>query len=190
MNGRILFADDSPHAQRLGLAILSKEGFEVELAKDGQSVYPALDDFDPDLVMVDVFLPGRSGYEVCHWIKSTPRFEAIRVVLTAGMMEPIDEDAAASAGADAILKKPFEASEVLKTVAPLVEAAQYSRGLFPAPIPRAQAGSLAKPPVNPLMAGETIDPEKIQEAVALAMEAALPTMIKEVTERVLIALGH
>lgn len=186
MNGRILFADDSPHAQRLGLAILSKEGFEVELAKDGQSVYPALDDFDPDVVMVDVFLPGRSGYEVCHWIKSTPRFEAIRVVLTAGMMEPVDEEAAASAGADAILKKPFEASEVLKTVAPLVEAAQYSRGLFPAPIPRAQAGSLAPP----LVAGEAIDPEKIQEAVALAMEAALPTMIKEVTERVLIALGH
>lgn len=186
MKGRILFADDSPHAQRLGLAILLKEGFEVELVKDGQSVYPALDDFDPDVVLVDAFLPGRSGYEVCHWIKSTPRFEAMRVVLTAGMMEPVDEEAAASAGADAILKKPFEASEVLKTVAPLAEAAQYSRGLFPAPLPRAQAGSLAQP----LVPGEPIDPEKIQQAVAMAMEAALPAMIKEVTERVLIALGH
>lgn len=187
MNGRILLADDSPHAQRLGLAILSKEGFDVEVVRDGQSAYPALDDFDPDVVLVDVFLPDRSGYEICHWIKSTPRFEAMRVVLTAGMMEPVDEQTAAEAGADAILKKPFEASEVIQTVAPLVEAAQYSRGLFPAPVPRAQAGKFASLPGGP---GEPLDPEKIQAAVAMAMEAALPTMIKEVTERVLIALGH
>lgn len=186
MIGRVLFADDSPHAQRLGLEILTKEGFEVELVRDGQTVYPALDDFDPDVVLVDVFLPGRSGYEICHWIKSTPRFEAMRVVLTAGLMEPLDADAARSAGADAILKKPFEASEVLKTVAPLVEAAQYSRGLFPAPLPRAEAGSFPQPHA----AGEGLNPEKIQAAVAHAMEAALPAMIKEVTERVLIALGH
>jgi CheY-like chemotaxis protein len=186
LTGRILLADDSPHAQRLGLAILSKEGFDVELVRDGLGAYPALDNFDPDVVLVDVFLPDRSGYEICHWIKSTPRFEAMRVVLTAGMMEPVDEQTAAEAGADAILKKPFEASEVIRTVAPLVEAAQYSRGLFPTPIPRAKAGNFASAPVP----GETLDPERIQQAVALAMEAALPTMIKEVTERVLIALGH
>ncbi len=158
----------------------------MELVRDGQGAYPALDNFDPDVVLVDVFLPDRSGYEICHWIKSTPRFEAMRVVLTAGMMEPVDEQTAVEAGADAILKKPFEASEVIRTVAPLVEAAQYSRGLFPTPMPRAKAGNFASAPAP----GEPLDPEKIQEAVALAMEAALPTMIKEVTERVLIALGH
>jgi CheY-like chemotaxis protein len=187
LTGRILFADDSPHAQRLGLAILSKEGFDVELVREGQAVYPALDHFDPDVVMVDVFLPGRSGYEICHWIKSNPRFDAMRVVLTAGMLEPVDENEAKAAGADAVIKKPFEASEVVQTIGPLVEAAQYSRGLFAAPAPRALASGLS---VKPVLRQEPLDPEKIQAAVALAMEAALPAMIKEVTERVMIALGH
>jgi CheY-like chemotaxis protein len=183
---RILLADDSQNAQRLGARILSAEGMEVEVAAAGQEVYPLLDTFQPDVVIADVFLPGRSGYEICHWIKSNPRHRGTRVVLTAGLFEPLDESQAAACGCDAVIKKPFEATEVLQTILPLAEAAQQARGLFAdeydgAP-PQGEPGQSPQPP--------SADPDRIRAAVASALEASMPAIIKEVTQRVLIALGH
>lgn len=171
------------------MRILAGEGFDVEVVKTGQEVYPALNRFDPDLVIADVFLPERSGYEISHWIKTNPMHHAVRVVLTAGMMEPIDEEHARSAGCDAILKKPFEASEMLATIQPLIQAAKLARGLFAADADPAKSTGNRPIPSGPVPRPE-IDPDRIKAAVTLALEAALPAMIEEVTERVLVALGH
>lgn len=202
---RILLADDSPHAQRMGERILREEGFEVVSLTDGNAAMSRLADVDPDLILADVFLPGKSGFELCRYVKGEPRFKHVRVVLTAGLLEPFDEDEAKRAGCDAILKKPFEASKVVSTIGPLVKEAQLARGLFaeqiasaPAPaVPFAEAP--AKPP-EPAMPAEPakvveppapeVDPERVRAAVTLALDAALPAMIQEITERVLIALGH
>lgn len=189
MTARVLLADDSPHAQRIGARILAGEGFEVEIASDGREVYPALDSFSPDVVIVDVFLPTRSGFEICHWIKTHPRHNATRVVMTAGLLEPFDESLALDAGCDAIIKKPFEASEMVQTIRPLAEAAQYSRSLF-AVDADVQTTPVSRPNPGPVPARAEVDPERIHAAVRLALEASMPTIIKEVTERVLIALGH
>ena len=124
---RILLADDSPHAQRMGERILREEGFEVVTVTDGETALIRLEDVDPDLVMADVFLPHHSGYEICRFIKSSPRYRHARVILLAGLLEPVDEAAAARCGADAVLKKPFEASVVVALVRPLIEAAQAAR---------------------------------------------------------------
>ncbi len=204
---RILLADDSPHAQRMGERILREEGFEVVSLTDGNAAMLRLADVDPDLILADVFLPGKSGFELCRYVKNEPRFKHVRVVLTAGLLEPFDEDEAKRAGCDAILKKPFEASKVVSTIDPLVKEAQLSRGLFaeqiasvaPAPPPEipvpAAAPKLAEP--EPPKAAEPppvpapeIDPERVRAAVTLALDASLPAMIQEITERVLIALGH
>lgn len=185
MTARVLLADDSPHAQRIGARILIEEGFDVEIASDGREVYPALDRFLPDVVIVDVFLPTRSGFEICHWIKTHPRHKATRVVMTAGLLEPFNEAQAQATGCDAIIKKPFEASEVLRIIRPLAEAAQFSRGLFAADT------DLQLPPVaGPKPIRTEVDPERIHAAVKMALEASMPAIIKEVTERVLVALGH
>ncbi len=127
---RILLADDSPHAQRMGERILREEGFEVVSLTDGNAAMLRLADVDPDLILADVFLPGKSGFELCRHVKSEPRFKHVRVVLTAGLLEPFDEEEAKRAGCDAILKKPFEASKVVSTIDPLVKEAQLARGLF------------------------------------------------------------
>ena len=103
---RILLADDSPHAQRMGERILREEGFEVVSLTDGNAAMLRLADVDPDLILADVFLPGKSGFELCRYVKSEPRFKHVRVVLTAGLLEPFDEDEARRAGCDAILKSP------------------------------------------------------------------------------------
>ena len=189
---RILLADDSPHAQRMGERLLREEGFEVVTLTDGEAAVLRLADVDPDLILADVFLPGKSGLDLCRYVKNDPSRRHIRVVLTAGLLEPFDEAEATRAGCDAILKKPFEASKVMETIHPLMKAAQMARGLF------AEAMAVAAvPPAAPAQPAEVpapipyeVDPERVRAAVTLALDAALPAMIQEITERVLIALGH
>jgi hypothetical protein len=109
------------------------------------------------------------------------------VVLTAGLLEPFDEEEAARAGCDAILKKPFEASKVMETIHPLVKEAQLARGLFAEALASAAATAQA---TAPAAVSPEIDAERVRAAITLALDAALPAMIHEITERVLIALGH
>jgi CheY-like chemotaxis protein len=185
---RILLADDSPHAQRMGERILREEGFEVVSLTDGETTIVRLADVDPDLILADVFLPGKSGVDICRHVKSDPRLRHIRVVLTAGLLEPFDEEEAKLAGCDAILKKPFEASKVMETIQPLVQEAQLARGLFAEAI-----ATIPTPPVSAALPAPVpleIDPERVQAAVTLALDAALPALVHEITERVLIALGQ
>ena len=139
---RILLADDSPHAQRMGERILREEGFEVVSLTDGDAAMLRLADVDPDLILADVFLPGKSGLDICRYVKNEPRFKHVRVVLTAGLLEPFDEEEAKRAGCDAILKKPFEASKLVSTIDPLVKEAQLARGLFADQITSAPASTL------------------------------------------------
>ena len=192
---RILLADDSPHAQRMGERILREEGFEVVSLTDGKAALVRLADVDPDLILADVFLPGWSGFDLCRHVKSDPAMRHVRVVLTAGLLEPFDENEAKRAGCDAILKKPFEASKVMDTIVPLVKEAQLARGLFADSL----ASASVEPIVEPVERGPRllapppqpeIDPERVRAAITLALDAALPAMIEEITERVLVALGH
>jgi len=188
---RILLADDSPNAQRMGERILREEGFEVISVTDGETAYVRLGDADPDVLIADMFLPGRSGFELCRHLKETPDFRHTRVVLTAGMLEKFDEAEVRASGCDAVLMKPFEASLMLNTVKPLAESAQFAKGLFgeetaarQAAVEDAVAKALSeyKPPPP--------DPERIRAAVVLALDSSMPRMVEEITERVLAALGH
>jgi CheY-like chemotaxis protein len=195
---RILLADDSPHAQRMGERILREEGFEVVTVTDGDTALVRLKDVDPDLVLADAFLPRKSGYQLCELIKGQPRHRHVRVVLTAGLLEPFDEAEARRAGCDAIIKKPFEASVVVETIKPLVEAASFARGLFAERMAaevnaqRAITGACQQPAAESAPATERpdIDPERVRAAITIALDRALPAMIEEITERVLVALGH
>ena len=185
---RILLADDSPHAQRMGERILREEGFEVVSITDGETALVRLADVDPDLVLADVFLPGKSGFDLCRHVKGHPKHRHVRVVLTAGLLEPFDENEAKQAGCDAILKKPFEASMLAQTIGGLVREARLARGLLaeqveePATLPAAAPAPVPQTP--------EIDPERVRAAITIALDAALPALIEEITDRVLIALGH
>jgi CheY-like chemotaxis protein len=184
---RILLADDSPHAQRMGERILREEGFEVVSVTDGDTALLRLADVDPDVILADVFLPGRSGFDLCREVKSRQNLRHARVVLTAGLLEPFDENEGRLAGCDAIIKKPFEATVVMETIKPLVEAAQFARGLFGEQQPEKPLPAAAfTPPPSPA----ELDPERVRAAITIALDRALPAMIEEITERVLVALGH
>jgi CheY-like chemotaxis protein len=139
-----------------------------------------------------VFLPNRSGFEVCRYIKSHPRHRHARVILTAGLLEPFDEEEAKRAGCDGILKKPFEASLVMSTIQPLLVEARLARSLLEEQMNTAPHASFAveTPPEVPKTASETPDPERVRAAITIALDAALPALIQEITDRVLVALGH
>ena len=200
---RILLADDSPHAQRMGERILREEGYEVVTVTDGHTALMRLADVDPDVVFADASLPRRSGYDICREIKTRPRHSHVKVILTAGLLENFDEAQASAVKCDAILKKPFEASVVLDTVKPLIDAAakeRAERGPAPlmafaaetnpnavVPVKVVTGDAIAPPPRPPT---PEIDVERVRAAVTLALDAALPAMIDKITEQVLIALGH
>ncbi|MCC6294306.1 MAG: response regulator [Bryobacterales bacterium] len=194
--GRILLADDSPHAQRMGERILREEGFELLTAVDGAGAFHQLTSGAPDVVLADAYLPGISGFELCRAVKQDASLKHTRVVLTAGMLEPFDEEEARRAGCDGILKKPFEASAVVEMIRPMVEAARYSRGLFGDDVAdgaapetgEAEGGEKVVRVVDPVHMRP--DPERVRAAITLALDASLPAMIEEITERVLVALGH
>ncbi len=174
----ILLADDSPHAQRMGQRILAEEGHRVECVADGEAAALRLPEVDADVVIADAHLPGLSGLELCRCIKSSSRY--VRVILTAGSLEELDEAAAKRAGCDAILRKPFEASVMAETLAPLLAAAQRDRQLISmAAAAKSSPPSLAAQP-----------PDEIRAAVERAVERELPRLLDELTQRVLLALGH
>jgi PleD family two-component response regulator len=198
---RILLADDSPHAQRMGERILRDEGYEVVSVTDGETALMRLADVDPDVIVADVFLPGRSGLELCREVKGRARHRHVRLVLTAGLLEVFDEDEARAAGADAIIKKPFEASVVVETVKPLIAEAQSARSVFPDLEGAAQepatlavvegdegaTGDVTDPnPLPPAGTQHTVtEEERVRAAVVVALDAAFPALVDEITSRVL-----
>ena len=182
---RILLVDDSPHAQRMGERILSDEGYEVVTVSNADSALIRLDDVDPDVVLADTVMPGRTGYEICQYLKMSPRHRYVRVILTAGVLEAFDEERARQVSADGTLKKPFEASALVSAVKPLAEAASKDRA-------SAARGGAAAGPVReskaeiPFVA--VVDSEHVRAAVTVALDASLETMVDEITRRVLAAM--
>ncbi len=179
---RVLLADDSPHAQRMGERILRDEGFEVVSVTDGETAMIRLGDVDPDVILADVLLPNKSGYEICEFVKSQPRHRHVRVVLTAGLLEPFDEERARRVASDGVLKKPFEASVVAAAIKPLAEAAAVAR----AAVAEAMAAQAPPPePEAPPAAPEPdADAEMVRAAVTLALDAAMPALVEEITRQV------
>jgi CheY-like chemotaxis protein len=183
---RILLVDDSPHAQRIGERILSDEGYEVVTVSNADSALIRLDDVDPDVVVADTVMPGRTGYEICQYIKMSPRHRHVRVILTAGVLEPMDEARVRQVDADGTLKKPFEATALLSSVKPLADAAAAARA-------SADPGAAAHPaeahaPRQQVPFIAVVDAEQVRAAVTVALDAAMESMVDEISRRVLAAL--
>ena len=182
---RILLADDSPHAQRMGERILSDEGFEVVTVSDGDSALIRLEDVDPDVVLADAIMPKRSGYEICQFIKMSPRHRRTRVLVTIGALESLDDELVSKVQPDGILKKPFEATALLDTVRSLVAQAAAEKGGPRSAAARAPAAAVVSEN-RPMVA--VIDAEQVRAAVTIALDAAMPALIDEIAEKVLVAL--
>jgi CheY-like chemotaxis protein len=184
---RILLADDSPHAQRMGERILRDEGHEVITVSDGMVAMLRLEDAHPDLIIADISMPVVSGYELCDYVKKNG---GAPVFLTAGAVEPVDEAEVARVRADGVLKKPFEASLLLGAIGRFSAGARGSNNAR-----RGAANTTGNLSVNtlshtgPPRSVVVLDPEQVRAAVTVALDAAIPVLIEEITAKVFGALS-
>jgi CheY-like chemotaxis protein len=116
-----LVADDSPTIQKIAAGILKNEGFEVETVSNGVAAIKRLVAIHPILVLADVSMPGRDGYEVCEFVKKSPDLSHVPVLLVASDMEPYDSARGMEVGADGIIMKPFEPHDLISNVRKCVE---------------------------------------------------------------------
>jgi CheY-like chemotaxis protein len=113
---KILVADDNSNVQKTVTLALADLGVDIVSVNNGEAAVRKLADFSPDLVLADIFMPVRNGYEVCEYVKKEPRFAHVPVILLVGAFDPFDEREAQRVGADGILKKPFVPPNPLVTM--------------------------------------------------------------------------
>ncbi len=118
---KILLADDSMTAQNMGKKILVDAGYEVIPVSNGAAAIKKIAELKPDLVVLDIYMPGYSGLEVCERVKNAPETARMPVLLTVGKMEPYRPEDGAKVRADGVIIKPFEASDLIAAVGKLAE---------------------------------------------------------------------
>jgi CheY-like chemotaxis protein len=115
----VLLADDSVTAQNMGRRILTDAGYEVITVNNGSAALKKIHESKPDLIVLDVYMPGYGGLEICQRLKESDATMRIPVLLTVGKMEPFKTDEAKRVRADGHIVKPFDASELLAALTKL-----------------------------------------------------------------------
>ncbi len=135
MSHKLLLADDSVTIQRVIELTFADEDVKVVVVGDGRQAIERILGDRPDIVLADIGMPERDGYEVAAFIKNDPRFAGIPVILLTGAFEPLDEERARRVGCDGVLVKPFEPQVVIDRVKELLSGRR--------PVSPAAIGSVA-----------------------------------------------
>ncbi len=123
MANKILVVDDEPNIV-LSLEFLMKQaGFQVRTASDGEAGLAAIAAEPPDLVLLDVMMPRKNGYEVCQAIRSNPDWKAIRIIMLTAKGREVEREKGLALGADDYITKPFSTQEVVERVRELLAEA-------------------------------------------------------------------
>ncbi|MEY3284505.1 MAG: hypothetical protein RIR86_2518 [Acidobacteriota bacterium] len=217
MGNKILLIDDSVTVQKIITLTFSDEGVDVVTVDSGDEAINLLHYLRPALVMADVSIPGKNGYDVCAYIKNTPELKNIPVVLLVPGFETYDAERARRVGADHHLTKPFQSiRSLITTVKSLLDPGQVGRGtaglgattptaeedlleigaLVAPPAARAADSWLELPPATPLHSAPPVEPTPLPvvppfESVATS-DSTVPDLlatIAEIAERVSAAVG-
>ena len=124
MPKKILLADDSITIQKVVELTFSDGDYEVSAVNNGAKAIQKLSEMRPDIILSDIIMPEKNGYEVCEYVKSHPEYRNIPVVLLTGTFEPFDPDRAEKAGCDAVVTKPFESQSLIHKVEELISQAK------------------------------------------------------------------
>src|SRR5947209_4221649 len=133
MPKRILLADDSITIQKVVELTFSDGDYEVSAVNNGAKAIQKLSEMRPDIILSDIIMPEKNGYEVCEFVKSHPEYRNIPVVLLTGTFEPFDPDRADKAGCDAVVTKPFESQSLIHKVEELIQQSQNAPAAEPEP---------------------------------------------------------
>lgn len=125
MTAFALVVDDEEKNRKLFKAILSRDGFEVAVAANGAAGLHAVEQRPPDLILLDVMMPGMNGFDVCRQVKNEPRTQMIPVLMVTALQEKEDRIRAMEVGADDFLSKPIDATELLVRAKSLLRIKRY-----------------------------------------------------------------
>jgi len=146
----ILLADDSITIQKIVNLTFSGEGIDVVTVGNGEAAVKKIHELRPALVLADIFMPGKNGYEVCDYIKNDPILGTTPVILLVGAFEPFDSTEAARVKADGHLTKPFEIKVLISAVNSLISAAsdqkEAAEPVPGAPLPEVSESLVADEP--------------------------------------------
>jgi len=120
MSARILIAEDEPNIVTSLEFLLQKQGYEVRVARDGEQALQLAGSFRPDVVLLDVMMPVRNGFEVCRMIRENAALAGVKIVMLTARGRDAERDKGLALGADAYMTKPFSTKELLGKVAELV----------------------------------------------------------------------
>jgi CheY-like chemotaxis protein len=166
----LLLADDSVTIQRVIELTFADEDVTVIAVSDGDQAIERLEASPPDIVLADIGMPGKNGYEVAQFIRRTPKLAHIPVVLLTGAFEPVDQARANEAGCDGVLAKPFEPQLVIGRVRELLARPRAAAAPAPGPSPAAADAGPASTPV----AGTTPSTDSIWAQPAAAPRPVTP----------------
>ena len=122
MGARILIAEDEPNIVTSLEFLLQKNNYEVRVARNGEEALQLVESFMPDVVLLDVMMPVRNGFEVCSKIRENPALRRVKIVMLTARGRDAERDKGLALGANAYMTKPFSTKELLATVEQLAAA--------------------------------------------------------------------
>ncbi|HET6439489.1 MAG TPA: response regulator, partial [Anaeromyxobacter sp.] len=143
MPKNLLLADDSITIQKVVGITFASEDYQVVAVDNGEDAVARARELKPDVILADVVMPKKNGYELCEAVKADPGLAGIPVLLLSGTFEAFDEGRAQAAGADGHIAKPFESQALINKVKELVEG---KGAAAPARSAAAPASPAARPP--------------------------------------------
>ena len=125
---RVLVVDDEPEILELVVPVLRDRGYEVLEADNGDDAIEVIASERPTVVVLDVMMPGMSGWEVCRMVRSNPDLEEVRIIMATGIGEATNAATSPLYGADDALDKPFRLDTLVQKVDALVQASRGQGG--------------------------------------------------------------
>ncbi len=123
MTKKVLIADDEPNIVTSLEFLLEHNGYDVRVAHDGQEVLDQLPEYQPDLILLDVMMPVRNGFEICQTIRANPEWRDMKIVMLTAKGRDIEATKGLALGADAYVTKPFSTKDLVERVKELLDDA-------------------------------------------------------------------
>jgi DNA-binding response OmpR family regulator len=123
MSKTVLIVDDEPNIVISLEFLMEQAGYQVKLASNGEEALKAVAEFTPDLVLLDVMLPVKNGFEVCQKIRENPAWKDIKVIMLSAKGRDLEVSKGMALGADAYVTKPFSTEKLLAQVKQLLGVA-------------------------------------------------------------------
>jgi DNA-binding response OmpR family regulator len=124
MGKTILIVDDEPNIVESLEFLMKREGFDTIVAGNGEGALSAMKSAKPDLVLLDVMMPGKDGYEVCRQIRATPDWQLTKIIMLSAKSRDTEVAKGLAVGADAYITKPFSSKELVQQVNRILGARQ------------------------------------------------------------------